>query len=71
MVVLSLIIAAAAGAMVMAGPPMLVPASGSPLSLGPGPSNVAISDINGDGIPDLVVTGRERRVTIREQQRRQ
>jgi FG-GAP-like repeat len=64
MVVLSLLIAAAAGAMVMAGPPMLVPASGSPLSLGPGPSNVAISDINGDGTPDLVVTGRERRVTI-------
>ena len=64
LVVLSLLIAAAAGAMVMAGPPMLVPASGSPLSLGPGPSNVAISDINGDGTPDLVVTGRERRVTI-------
>jgi len=64
MVVLSLLIATAAGAMAMAGPPLLVPAPGSPLSLGPGPSNVAISDVNGDGAPDLVVTGREHRVTI-------
>jgi hypothetical protein len=63
-VVLSLLIAAAAGAMVVAGPRLLVPAPGSPLSLGPGPSNVAISDINSDGTPDLVVTGRHRRVTI-------
>ena len=64
MFVLSLLIAAAAGAMVMAGPPMFVHAPGSPLGVGPGPSSLAISDINGDGTPDLVVTGRGRRVTI-------
>lgn len=62
--VFSSLIAAAAGAIVMAGPPLLVPAPGSPLSVGPGPSNVAISDVSGDGTPDLVVTGREHRVTI-------
>jgi FG-GAP-like repeat len=64
MVVLSSLLAVAAGAMILAGPPLLVPAPGSPLSVGPGPSNVAIGDINNDGRPDLVVSGRQRRVTI-------
>jgi len=62
-VVLSSLIAAAASAMVVAGPSLLVQAPGSPLSVGPRPSNVAIGDVNGDGPPDLVVTG-QRHVTI-------
>jgi hypothetical protein len=36
MIVLSSLIVVPAGAMVMAGPPLLVPAPGSPLRLGPG-----------------------------------
>jgi FG-GAP-like repeat len=63
-VVLSSLIATAAGVMVIAGPTLLVPAPGSPVRLGPGPSNVVIGDVDSDGTPDLVVTGRERRVTI-------
>jgi FG-GAP-like repeat len=64
LVILSLLTAAATGAMVMAGPALLVQAPGSPLSMGGGPSNVAIGDVNSDSRPDLVVIGRQRRVAI-------
>ena len=62
--VLSLLVATAASAMLVAGPALLVPAPDSPFRVGPGPSNVAIGDVDSDGMADLVVTGRERRVMI-------
>jgi hypothetical protein len=63
-VVLSSLIAAATGAMLLAGPTPLVPAPDSPLRVGPGPSNVAIGDINHDRIPDLVVTSAQRHLSV-------
>lgn len=63
LVVLSSLIAMA-GVMVMAGPGPLVPAPDSPLRVSPGPSNVAISDVNNDRLPDLVVTSAQRRVNV-------
>jgi hypothetical protein len=48
----------------LAGPPVLVPAEGSPISV-QGANNVAIGDVNNDGRSDLIVTsGQSRRVTI-------
>lgn len=61
-VALSSLIATAAGAIVAAGPALLVPAPGSPLVTGPGPSSLAISDFNNDHLPDLVVGGTKRQV---------
>src|SRR5262245_45013867 len=62
--VLSSIIATAAGAIVVAGPGLLVPAPDMPVRVGPAPSNVAISDVNSDRIPDVVVTHGQRRVSV-------
>lgn len=50
--------------MVVAGPGPLVPAPDSPVRVGPGPSNIAISDINNDRIPDVAVTSAQRRVSV-------
>lgn len=62
---LSSLMATAAAVMTVAGPPLLVPASGSPTSVSRGPTNVALDDLNQDTMPDLVVTSAEsRRVTI-------
>jgi hypothetical protein len=48
----------------LAGPPVLVPAQGSPISVS-GANNVLLGDMNNDGRSDLIVTsGRSRRVTI-------
>jgi hypothetical protein len=55
--------ATAAGVMVLAGT-LLVPAPDSPVRVGPGPSNIAISDVNNDRIPDLIVTNAPRRVSV-------
>ena len=54
-----------AGIMIgLAGPPVLVPAEGSPISVRAA-NNVAIGDVNNDGRSDLIVTsGQSRRVTI-------
>ena len=50
--------------MALAGPPVLVPAEGSPISV-MGANNVATGDLNNDRRSDLiVVSGRSRRVTI-------
>ena len=63
--VLSSLIATAGIAMGLAGPPLLVPADGSPTSVGREPVNLAIGDVNKDGRPDLVVaSGQGLRVTI-------
>ena len=63
-IVLTSIVAAAAGVMVAAGPLLLVPAPGSPLASGPGPGNIAIGDLDRDGAPDMVVTRDDRRISI-------
>jgi FG-GAP-like repeat len=48
----------------LAGPSVLVPAEGSPISVRAA-NNVAIGDVNNDGRSDLIVTsGQSRRVTI-------
>jgi VCBS repeat protein len=62
--VLSSLIATAAGAIVVAGPGLLVPAPDTPVRVGPAPSNVAISDVNSDRLPDVVVTHAQRRVSV-------
>jgi len=62
--IMSSLLATAALAMGLAGPPLLVPAGGSPMSIAPGPGNVTIGDVNNDGRPDLVVTSAQSRVTI-------
>lgn len=62
--IMSSLMATAAVAMGLAGPPLLVPADGSPISVARGPNNVAIGDVNNDGRPDLVVTSTQSRVTI-------
>ena len=53
--VLSLLIATATMTFALADPGLLVPASGSPMSVARA-NNVAIGDVNRDGHPDLVVT---------------
>lgn len=62
--VLSSLMLTAGVMMGLAGPPALVPADGSPISVR-GANNVAIGDVNNDGRFDLIVTtSQSRRVTI-------
>lgn len=44
--------------------PMFVPASGSPIAIGCGPSTIAVGDMNKDGKPDLVVTCEQSRTIM-------
>jgi hypothetical protein len=60
--ILSSLVATAAVAMGLAGPPLLVPASGSPISVARGPNNVAVGDVNNDATPDLIVASDQIRV---------
>ena len=62
--VLCALVLTAGGMMALAGPPVLVPAEGSPISVR-GANNVAIGDLNNDGRSDLIViSGQRRQVTI-------
>jgi FG-GAP-like repeat len=61
--VLSSLIAAAAITIVLAGPPVLAPADGSPIRIDR-PNHVAVGDVNKDGHPDLVVATQTSAVTI-------
>jgi hypothetical protein len=63
-VVLSILLLTAGVMMGLAGPPILVPAPGSPISVR-GANNVAAGDVDNDGRPDLIVLGgQSRRVAI-------
>ena len=63
--VLSTLVLTAGGVMIgLAGPPVLVPAEGSPITVR-GANNVAIGDVNNDGRSDLIVASHQSRsVTI-------
>ena len=62
--VLCALLVTAGTMMGLVGPPVLVPAEGSPISVRAA-NNVAIGDVNNDGRSDLIVTsGQSRRVTI-------
>ena len=63
-IVLTAVVSTAA-TMIAAGPTLLVPAEGSPLSVARGPGNVLFGDVNKDGKPDLLVaSSQSRRLTI-------
>ena len=63
-VVLSSLVLTAGVMMGLAGPPLLLPAEGSPITV-QGANNLALGDVNNDGRLDLIVTSsQKRRVTI-------
>jgi len=53
--VLAGLLGAGAIAMGAAQPPVLAPASGSPIAVGSSPGNLLVGDVNEDGRPDLLV----------------
>src|SRR6185503_20195540 len=61
--VLSSLIAAATITIVLAGPPVLAPADGSPIRIDR-PNHVAVGDVNKDGHPDLVVATQTSAVAV-------